>query len=290
MALESESHSLAASFAACRKITRHHARSFYFSSHTLPRPQREAAYAIYAYCRWVDDAVDEAKVPAAVPEIITRLQKDLIHRHFPEVWGPAFFETVTRYQIPWTYFDDLLTGVALDQGSVRLQTWAELDRYCYHVASVVGLMMTHLFVKPWPELLAYAKDLGTAMQLTNILRDVGEDWSRDRLYLPAEELLRAGVSIGDIAAGKVTPAWIKLMQFQIQRARSFYTRSEAGIRELPQNGCQLTVWMMREIYAGILDEIEQQHFNVFIRRARTSTSRKLLLALRAWRHTLRNSS
>ena len=185
------------SVSACREITARHAKSFYFASHALPRGKREAAYAIYAFCRHVDDEIDLATRPEAVEEALEQ-QRTLLDRlesgggadlaeDLP--WAPAFVAAWRWAAVPRIYFEDLLVGMTLDQARVRIQDWPELDRYCYHVAGVVGLIMTHLFVpSPDDALLARARDLGTAMQLTNILRDVGEDGRRDRVYLPATEL------------------------------------------------------------------------------------------------------
>ncbi len=274
---------LPSSFRASRELTRHHARSFYFSSHTLPRQKREAAYAIYSFCRYVDDSVDEAADPSAISQVLDDLKQQIEARRFNQAWGGAFLHTVEFYDIPWAYFYDLLTGVGMDQGHVRVQTWEELNRYCYHVASVVGLIMTHIFLKPSPEILAYAGDLGTAMQLTNILRDIAEDWERDRIYLPQEEMRQYGVTESHIADALLDTHMREFLRFQIQRARDYYQRSEAGIRALPRDGCQLTVWIMREIYAGILEEIEKADLNIFRGRVHTTTFRKFQLALKAWR-------
>jgi phytoene synthase len=281
----------AESFATCRALTRHHAKSFYFASHALPPSKRQAAYALYAYCREVDDRVDlapdVATQRAAVTELRTWTQGILAGTTpaWPESqpWGLAFVETVQERRIPHHYFDDLLTGVEMDLAAVRLQTWPELERYCYHVASVVGLMMTHVLTEPHADLLKPAKDLGTAMQLTNILRDVAEDWTRDRIYLPAEELREFGVSMDDWSEGRGGASARRLMQFQIERAREYYRRAEVGIHELPRDGSQWCVWMMREIYAEILAEIEKVNYTVWAGRVRVGLARKCGLAIKAWR-------
>jgi phytoene synthase len=276
------------SYAECRRLTRHHAKSFYFASHTLPRDKRAAAYAVYAYCRHVDDAIDLAPGPEEKRRAIVDLRGQL-DRIFEdpaeggERWIPAFVDTVRKQAIPRRYFEDLLKGVEMDQGRVRLETWQELRDYCYHVAAVVGLMMTHVLAPPREELLAPAIDLGIAMQLTNILRDVREDWERDRIYLPREEMERFGVAEEDLAQQRLGDPLRALLRFQIGRAREHYQRAEEGIRELPNDGSQLTVWLMRHIYAGILEEIERADYRIFDRRVHVSTARKFLLAFRAWR-------
>lgn len=285
--------SLNHSFEICRQITRHHAKSFYFASHTLPQTKRYAAYAIYAFCRHVDDEVDLAPSLETKIEAVERL-KLLVGSLFESArgynadfpWRPAFEKTVAEYQIPSSYFYDLLHGVAMDQGPVRIQNWEELDRYCYHVASVVGLIMTRIFVGNRPELETAALNLGTAMQLTNILRDISEDLANDRVYIPKEDLDRFGVTVDDLWSGRATESFRGLMRFEIGRAREYYSRSERGIRQLPRDGTQWTVWMMREIYAGILDEIEKRDGYVFHQRVHVSTPRKVWLALKAWRRSV----
>jgi phytoene synthase len=279
------------SFALCRQLTRHHAKSFYFASHALPRAKREAAYALYAYCREVDDQVDLAPTREAKQEALQNLRvltREILAGPTPDLshargWVPAFYETVRHRHIPERYFEELLTGVEMDLGKVRMQTWDELERYSYHVASVVGLMMTHVLTDPGPEHLEPAKDLGTAMQLTNILRDIQEDLEQDRIYLPEEDLRKFGVTEDDLKLGRINESFRGLMRFEIGRARAYYDRAEQGIRKLPSDGSQWCVWMMREIYAGILVEIERRDYQVFSGRARVGAARKMVLALKAWR-------
>ena len=283
---------LARSFEACREITRRHAKSFYFSSHALPAGKRREAYAVYAFCRHVDDEVDRAPDAAAVAAALDR-QRTLLDAleagNFGGLaWAPAFVATWRKAAIPRAYFDDLLVGMTLDRGAVRIANWAELDRYCYHVAGVVGLVMTHVFTPERdPELFARARDLGTAMQLTNILRDVGEDLRLDRIYLPSSELAEYEVAEADLRAGRVTGNFRALMKFQIARARAYYRSSEPGIVRLPADGTRRTAWMMADIYGAILGEIEKAGYQVFDRRAKTSLARKCALALGALRKDLK---
>ena len=282
------------SIRACREITRHHARSFYFSSHALPADKRAAAYAIYAFCRHVDDQIDLAEDDDAAAAALER-QRTLLDeleqgRAEGLPWAYAFVAVWRQYEIPRRYFDELLLGMTLDRGRVRIADWEELDRYCYLVAGVVGLIMTHLFVPKQRldrELLQHAAALGTAMQLTNILRDVGEDYARDRIYLPRTELESYQVAEADLAEGRVTERFVRLMEFQVARARLQYIHAEAGIVRLPNDGTRRTVWMMREIYAAILGKIEGNGYDVFTRRARVNLAGKIGLALRAWRRNAR---
>jgi phytoene synthase len=283
--------SLAASRESCRGMTRLHAKTFYFASHTLPPAKRADAYAVYAFCRYVDDRIDlapeEAARAAGVAELRTLL--DTAYAAGGEgmggtlPWLRAFRETAARRAIPRAYFDDLIAGVELDRGRVRIGTWEELDRYCYLVAGVVGLIMVHVLAEPAPELLAPARDLGTAMQLTNILRDIDEDWQRDRLYLPLRELEKFGLTEEDVAQRRLSDPFRAFMRFQIGRARSYYNQAGPGIRLLPHDGSRRTVRLMSTIYGAILDEIERADYRIFGMRCRVSLPRKLWLAARVWR-------
>lgn len=283
--------SLQSSFEAARQITRHHAKTFYFSSFFLPRPKRAAAYSVYAFCRHADDLLD---VPSSEPltrereqltDTLTRLYDGTADRL---AFGAAFHQTVTEYAIPRKYFEELIEGVCLDRGKIRIATWPELERYCYLVASVVGLIMSRIFGLRDPAGEKHALALGTAMQLTNILRDIGEDYERDRIYLPTAELANFGVTEDDIRSRRVTPAFAELMKFQIARAWEFYADAEKGIPMLANDGSQFTVWAMRWIYAGILDEIEKADYDVYAKRARVGFARKVGLAFLAWRASRRS--
>jgi phytoene synthase len=275
---------------ACRTLTARHAKTFFFASHTLPPQKRVDAYAVYAFCRHVDDRIDlapdEAGRRAGVAEL--RALLDGVYSSPGEFtdqilpWLPAFRETAARRAIPRQLFEELIDGVELDQRAVRVETWEELDRYCYLVAGVVGLIMVHVLAEPAPELLGPARDLGTAMQLTNILRDIDEDWKRDRLYLPRVELAKFGLNEEDIARGRVSDPFCDMMRYQVGRARKFYHQAEPGIALLPGDGSRRTVRLMSTIYGDILREIERHRYFVFGVRHRVSLPRKLWLATRDW--------
>ncbi len=274
------------SFESCRLIARHHAKSFYFSSFFLPPAKQKAAYAIYAFCRHADDLLDVSANHAlgGYREQLTQLLDRLYRGQFEGLlFGEAFHRTISDYAIPQSYFEELIEGVCSDRGRVRIANFDELAKYCYRVASVVGLMMSKIFGLSDPHGEKYAMELGTAMQLTNILRDVREDYERDRIYLPQDEMTKFGVTGDDIQNRRVHEAFTALMKFQIERARRFYQESEKGIPMLTNDGSQFTVWAMRWIYAGILDEIEKADYDVYRRRARVSLFRKLCLAWHSWR-------
>ncbi len=281
---------LSASREACRKMTRHHAKTFYFASHVLPAQKRSDAYSVYAFCRYVDDQIDLAPDETSRLRALADLSHLLHAAYGPEAagesledslpWLRAFRETIRRRAIPALYFEDLLKGVEMDRGRVRIQTWDELETYCYRVASVVGLIMVHVLTEPAPELLKPARDLGTAMQLTNILRDIAEDWQRDRLYLPADELEKFGLTDDDIAQQRTGDSFQAMMRFQIGRARAYYSYAEPGIAALPDDGSRFCARLMSTVYAAILDEIERADYRVYRGRVRVSFSRKLWLALK----------
>lgn len=284
---EAVSLSLEESHRYCHRQTRQHARSFYFASVALPREKKRAAYAVYAFCRYADDLVDRATPGADIGPSLARVGEEFDRMVAGQVrkppFAPAFAWAVGRFGIEKQPFLDLLKGVAMDLGPVRIADWPQLREYCYHVASVVGLMMARIFElrdeRGWER----AIDLGLAMQLTNILRDVGEDYRLGRIYLPADEMAAQEVAAEDLARLKATPALKTLLREQAARARDCYRRAEEGIPLLADDGSQFTVWLMRHVYAGILEEVEKLDYEVLHRRASTSFPRKLVLAARAWR-------
>ena len=263
----------------CRRITRHYAKTFYFASACLPRPTRAHAYAVYGFCRWADNGVDDARdrAEAALRLDEARWALDAAYESSADV-APgllAFRRTVRFRGIPRNLFDDLLDGMAMDLDITRYPDFAALDLYCYRVAGVVGLMMTHVLGFTADRCLPRALALGTAMQLTNILRDVAEDWGMGRVYLPQNELAQFGVAEADLALGRLTDPIRALLRFQIDRARRYYAEAEAGIPDLDGDAARLTVRVMGRAYAGILAAIERQDLDVFRARAHVSTPRKL---------------
>jgi phytoene synthase len=276
------------SFAYCRALTRAHAKSFYFSSFALPRRKKDAAYAVYAFCRFADDLLDEdlLKTEQGKAEARSKLRELLQARYGRADLGlpftEAFRRTVSEYGIPAKLFEELIEGVCMDSGPVRIRNFDELHLYCYRVASVVGLMMSRIFGLKDERGAEQAIEMGMAMQLTNILRDVKEDFEKGRIYLPMDELKRFELGEGDLAAGRADERWKQFMKFQVERARAYYRRGEAGIPLLEPDGSRMTVALMSAVYAGILDEIERAGYDVFRGRLHVSFARKLFLAAKAW--------
>lgn len=292
--------SLRSAYAAARHICRTHARSFYFASAFLPKSKRERAYAVYAFCRGIDDAVDTGDARevdgryAAFARTLDGIYEGRVETAgLPELQAlaqHAFADTVKVCGIPKQLFLDLAAGCRMDLTIDRYATWPELERYCYHVAGVVGLIMCHVFELRDPSAAAAAVAMGNAMQLTNILRDIEEDWARGRVYLPAEDLERFGVTEQHLASRLLTPGVVELMRFEIARARELYRTGACGLHKLPNDGSRLTASVMAVVYAGILDAIERQGCNPFAGRARLSLMDKVRRVPAAWRLARRGTA
>ncbi|MBN2119285.1 MAG: phytoene/squalene synthase family protein [Anaerolineales bacterium] len=262
--------SLRKAYKQAEKITAQHSKSFYFASGLLPEEKRSAVRALYAFCRTVDDIVDEpsdAKKASRLEYWRGTVETASFADH--DRVAAAWADTLARCHIPRHYALQLIDGVARDLSQSRYQTFEELATYCYGVASTVGLMSMYIVGFNHPEAVPYAIKLGVALQMTNILRDVGEDYKNGRLYLPREELAFYGIQESDIADGRITDNWRQFMKFQIERTRQLYTESWAGIRMLEREG-QLAVGAASVFYQGILDEIEKHDYDVFTRRASLS--------------------
>ena len=262
----------------CRRITRQYAKTFYLASAYLPRPTRAHAYAVYGFCRWADNGVDDARSPAEAAARLDRAHRALDLAYSGAQAPPGLVEfrrTVRGCALPRSLFDEFLEGMAMDLHRVRYPDFAALDLYCHRVAGVVGLMMTHVFDYHDRRCLPHARALGTAMQLTNILRDVAEDGLRGRIYLPQDELHRFGVTEAQLLEGRVDDGLRALMRFQIERARRYYAESEAGVPWLVGDASRLTVRVMGRLYAGILTAIEELDGDVFRTRAHVPFARKL---------------
>jgi 15-cis-phytoene synthase len=289
----------AASSNVSRAVTKASRSNFTYAFLVLPKPKREALYAIYAFCRISDDVVDEGLTAAADclgPDERTtpadrlkawRAELDACFRG--EARHPVtrrLGEVLSAFPISKCYFDELLNGVEMDLTQSRYGTFAELQQYCYRVAGVVGLMCIEVFGYTRPETRRYAEHLGTAFQLTNILRDVGRDGAAGRIYLPHEDLARFGCSEADILARHLTPAFRALMQFEVGRAREFYRAAQAALPRADR-GTMLCAEIMRAIYSRLLGKIEARGYDVYSRRIRLSDVHRLALAAGCWaRHRL----
>ena len=252
-------------------------KSFYFATRFFPPALAQAAHAVYWFCRTTDDIVDENL--GDINEWESALRDALRHGHSPNPTLDLFVRTAAEYQIPHEYPLELVEGVKMDARGQCYRTFDDLSIYCYRVASVVGLMMMHVIgAKPGAE--PYAIDLGIAMQLTNILRDIGADARMGRIYIPSEELTRFGYSASDLHAGRHNEAFHRLMQFQCARARSYYRLAAPGIPMLDERG-RFAVRIAADVYEDILGRIESNGYDVFERRAVVPKSRKYWITARA---------
>ena len=272
-----------ASYRHAEAVTRSYARTFYFASGLLSETQRKHAYAIYAFCRTADSLVDDALQGESPEEIqlhLTELRRFIREpsSFLPDYpWAVAFRETIQSLSIPAHLFEELLNGVEMDLSKSRYATFEELYLYCYRVAGVVGQMMCYVYGLTDEESLRYAEKLGVAMQLTNILRDVMEDWQRGRLYIPQEELQSFGVLEQEIGAGRAIPAYEALMRYQIARARAYYREAAPGIARIPSLPVRLTTLTMARLYEGILDKLEKKPSQNLSSRVALSRVEKYLL-------------
>lgn len=280
-------------YAICRSITREHAKTFYLATRFLPNKKQRSIFAIYALCRFVDDLVDKAEDlidnnQLSHVEIVSMIEtwkgkltdtyNGLVHDHTILV---ALADTLKLYHIPLSLCLELIEGVSMDLTKKRYNNFDELYTYSYKVASVVGLMTSEIFGYSNKDALKYAVDLGIAMQLTNILRDVGEDLKKDRIYLPSNELQQYGISEEDLFNHKLDDTFIEFMEFQINRAESYYKEADKGIALLSRDS-RYAVYLARQNYSRILNKIRKNKYQVFTQRAYLSTTEKLSLLPKIW--------
>jgi 15-cis-phytoene synthase len=273
------------SFEHARLITAHYSKSFYISAKMLPRQKRWATYALYGFCRYADNLIDNPR---------QRSKADLIHEveyleheircayESGESEHPIiqpFIFIAKKYDIPMEYPLDLLKGVKMDLTIKRYETFDDLYVFCYRVAGVVGLMMTYVLGYKSKEAFEYAEKLGIAMQLTNILRDVQEDKNMGRIYLPQEDLSRFGLSECDIMDERMHGKMRALMKFQIKRAHSYYAEADKGIHLLDRDA-QFAIFSSSKIYHGILHKIEARNYNPFLGRVYVPQIKKFAILLK----------
>jgi phytoene synthase len=297
--------SLEESYRLCGEIARRTARNFYYAFVVMPREKRRAMCAIYAFMRRSDDIADDATNSALAMKGLRRWRAE-VDAALAGVGGagvspagtgrdvngrdagatidpilPALADTVRRYRIEPYHFHKLLDGAEMDQTKTRYETFDELYKYCYHVASVVGLIVLPVFGYKDDAAKEPAEACGIAFQLTNILRDVKEDAQMGRIYLPLEDLRRFGVEESQIIGGQMTPQFIELMKFEAARAREFYQKARPLLGMISEDS-RGTLAVMAGIYGGILDKIERSGFSVFDGRIRLSVTEKLWIVMKNW--------
>ena len=273
-----------AAFAYARKITAHYSKSFYFSAQMLPSEQRWATFALYGFCRHCDNLIDtprqrtETEILREIQHLTEELQTAYNTGESQDPIIRAFILVAKAYGIPIAYPLDLLNGVAMDLQQARYETFDQLSLFCYRVAAVVGLMMTSVLGYKDERAFGYAKQLGIAMQLTNILRDVKEDKEMGRIYIPQTELAQFGVTAQDILNEKMTPELRALMKFQVERADQYYTEAIPGI-PLLKTESQYAIYSAARIYRGILRKIEECNYNPFLSRVFVPSTQKIKILL-----------
>ena len=270
----------------CRQKTAQSGSSFYYSFLFLPPPRRRAITALYAFCREVDDVVDEiadrdvARVKLAWwrNEIATAFDGTPQHPV-----AQALVPVVRDLDLPLEHFQTIIDGMAMDLEVSRYVDFEALELYCHRVAGVVGLLSARIFGQTDKRTSDYARDLGIAFQLTNIVRDVGEDALRGRIYLPQDELAQFGVAPSQIIRREHSPAFVTLMRHQVDRARGWYERALAKLAPVDRRA-QRPGLIMAAIYRTLLDEIERDRFRVLDRRIALTPLRKFAIA---WKTALR---
>ena len=275
--------SLDADYEHCAQVTRRSRSSFYYAFILLPPERRRALHAVYAFCRFIDDIADDEAIrePAL---LLTRWREELdrVYSGAPtRALSRALADSARRFKIPRELFEEIINAVEMDLSRKRYQTWEELRPYCYRVASVLGLICIEIFGYSNPSAKLYAENLGLALQLTNILRDVREDAQRGRIYLPLQDLARFNVSEEEILGGVYSPNFVRLMDFEARRARELYALAQGELAP-EDRATLLTAEAMRLIYAALLERIINSNYRVLDRRHRLSAPHKLYLVGRAW--------
>jgi phytoene synthase len=258
--------------------------NFYYSFLLLPKPKREAINIVYAWCRIADDIVDEEASVAAKHQSLLQWAKEFElglsgNSRFHLV--NTLSQIIKRFSIPLLHFDDLIKGMEMDLVKSRYETFEDLKLYCYRVASTVGLICTEIFGYKHDGAKIYAENLGIALQLTNIMRDVATDAKKGRIYLPQRDMDYFGYSEEELFAGKYNVKFKRLMMYQAERARSYFAEA---IKHLSNEDRPLFIaaLIMQEIYFRLLLDIEKAEYNVFARRIKVSTVKKLLITASVW--------
>jgi phytoene synthase len=267
------------SYARCRELNKRYGTTYYWSTKVLPRVKQHHVWALYAFCRYADDIVDDLgpvsveRRADALADFGNRFFLDLAAGSSDDPVLKAVVHTVKAFDIDPDCFRRFLRSMTMDLTVATYETWDDLLVYMDGSAAVIGEMMLPILEPLRPEATAHARDLGNAFQLTNFLRDIAEDLDRNRQYVPQEDLRRFGV---DLTARRCTPEFVELMRFEIARCRELYVSADLGLAMLPTESAKC-IGAARVLYGRILDKIEEQHYDVFAKRARVSTAEKALM-------------
>ena len=273
---------LAQSYALCKDFNKRHGTTYYWSTKVLPADKRPHVHALYGFCRYADDIVDDlgpvpiAEREAALASFGERFFRDLAVGASMDPILMAVVDTVHKFPIDPECFRRFLRSMTMDLTVEKYETWEDLLHYMDGSAAVIGEMMLPILEPHDAAAFGHARDLGNAFQLTNFLRDVNEDLDRGRVYIPQEDVRRFGV---DLSRRECTPQFLELMKFEIARCRSLYASADNGIAMLPNRSARC-IRAARVLYSRILDRIEQQQYDVFAKRASVSTVQKALTVAR----------
>jgi 15-cis-phytoene synthase len=279
---------LRASYQECKRLNSLHGKTYYLATLLLPPAKRPHVHALYGFARYADEIVDDLASTLTEEEkaqtlknwsanLLRDLRAGVSHDHI----GMALVDTVQRFKIPISYFESFLHSMEMDLTIGEYQTYEDLMEYVYGSASVIGLQMLPILGSTSAEANAAAEKLGTAFQLANFIRDVGEDLERGRIYLPIEELKSFGVDSQMLEARILTPQIREALKFQIARVRRLQAEAACGIKLLPPES-QPCIEAASELYCGIVDEVEKIDYQIFDKRAKTSTLRRIKVALPAF--------
>lgn len=275
---------LEASYRCAEALTRSRARNFYYSFVALPREKRRALCAVYAFMRHCDDIADGAAGTASKREMLrmwrTQLDLALSGDFRANAILPAFHDSVRRFAVPAEYFHWVIDGAEMDLSNDSYETFDDLYRYCFNVASAVGLVCIQIFGFKEERAKKYAEHCGIAFQLTNILRDIKEDAQMGRIYLPGEDLERFRYTAEDLRRGTMDERFCALMTFEANRAQEYYSQAR-NLLPLVDEISRPSLWAMMEIYGRILKKIVRRQYNVFGKRIHLSKPEKIAIALKA---------
>jgi 15-cis-phytoene synthase len=270
------------SYARCRELNKRYGTTYYWSTKVLPRVKQHHVWALYGFCRYADDIVDDlGPAPVeqraqALADFGDRFFVDLDKGHSDDPVLKAVVHTVRAFDIDPDCFRRFLRSMTMDLTVATYETWDDLRGYMDGSAAVIGEMMLPILEPLRPEAKQHARDLGDAFQLTNFLRDIDEDLNRGRQYIPQEDLRRFGVNLGE---RRCSPEFVELMKFEIARCRELYASADLGVAMLPEQSARC-IQAARTLYSRILDKIEAQNYDVFVKRASVSTAEKAMMATR----------
>ena len=279
---------LRASYAECKRLNSLHGKTYYLATLLLPAAKRPFVHALYGFARYADEIVDDLASTLSAQEKAdalrnwsTEVLRGLETGKSSDLVGRALIDTVQRFDIPHQHFIDFLHSMEMDLTVTEYQTFDDLYEYVYGSAAVIGLQMVPILGGDTLNSLDAAKDLGVAFQLANFIRDVGEDLDRGRIYLPLQELAEHGVTRQMLEARRLTPEIISALKFQIARVRRLQKDAEPGIALLDKTS-QPCIRAASELYCGIVDEVEKIGYDIFNKRAKTSSARRARVAARAY--------